>query len=68
MWGCQGCIGGCRECRYLGARRGISSIRGHWVSPRRCRGCWEQLRGVRRSGDIRGYRGCQGCIGGWQGV
>ena len=40
------------ECRYLGARRGIGSIRGHWGSPR----------GV---GAVRGCQGCRGALG-WQ--
>ena len=41
------------ECRYSGARRGISSIRGHWGSPRVCWGVWPL-------GGIRECRGCQG--------
>ena len=27
--GYEGCIGGCRQCRHLEARRGIGSIRGN---------------------------------------
>ena len=39
------------KCRYSGARRSISGIRGHWGTPRGV-GCQEAI------------RGCQGCIGG----
>ena len=43
-----------RDCRYPGARRGISGIKGHWG-----------LLGGRVLGPLGGIRecwGCQGCI------
>ena len=59
--GCQGVLGTDRECRYPGARGGISGIRGHLGVPKGCwgdgaiRGCW-------------GFRGIRSVLGGWQGL
>ena len=50
LWGCQGCIGAGRACRYSGARRGIGGIRG----------CSGQLWA---SGGVGVYWGLAGSIG-----
>ena len=50
--GVRGVLGAGRECRYSGARRSIGGRRGLWGF----------------LGVLGAIRGCQGCIGGWQGV
>ena len=62
--GCQGCIGADRDSRYLGARRSIGAIRGHWGFLG-CKECRDHFKGVR---GHQGCRGCQGCIGGMTGT
>ena len=61
VWGVRGILGAGRECRYSGARRGIGGIRGHW-------GLLRGVGGVGEPSGHQGCRGCQACIGGWQGV
>ena len=39
-----------RKCRYLGDRRGIGGIRGHWGTPRGCWGCWRHWESLGVSG------------------
>ena len=74
----SGVLGAGRECRYLGARRGIGSIRGHWAprvsgvylgTGRECRysGTRRGIGGIRGHwgllGDVEGITGCQGVLG-----
>ena len=49
-----------RDSRYSVARRGIGN-QGYWGAPR-------SVRVLGLLWGIRQCRGCQGCIGGWQGL
>ena len=48
-----GVLGAGKECRYSGARRGIASVRVHWVSPKGV-GMFKAIGWV--SGDVGGVR------------